>query len=95
MSSQAVWVVIESVNPIQIPVITYDKPSSTKRNVMIDQETNHIWPEPQNFIKLNNFIPNQSLNNIRLVGIYTNVEQAMSVVGCSPNRKLLGPSVIL
>ncbi len=109
MSSEPVWIVIESVSPIQLPIITLDQNRNNLRlNTSLHQPLwsdlsssplgmnhhNDIYPEPQNFMKPHNFHNKDSLSSIRLVGVFANLETAQLAVGCAPNRKLLGPGLI-
>ena len=106
MSSEALWIVIESVNLIQLPIMTYDYDTNfteleqpvwyEPRNLMrSDNSHRSILPEPQNFLKPNNIQQREPLANIKLVGVYSNFESAQLAVGVAPNRKLLGPTVLI
>lgn len=109
MSTEAVWIVIESVSPLQIPIMTYDH----NKNFMRLGTSQHqplwdsvpsltiglnphrgIFPEPPNYVKPHNLTNRDSLGSIRLVGVFSNLESAQAAVACSPNRKLLGPSIV-
>jgi hypothetical protein len=109
MSSEPVWIVIESVSPIQLPILTLDQNRNSMRlNTSLHQPLwsdlpnsplginfhNDIYPEPQNFTRPQNFHNKDSLSSIKLVGIFANLESAQLAVGCAPNRKLLGPGVV-
>ncbi len=109
MSSEPVWIVIESVSPIQLPIITFEQNRNTmKLNTSLHQPLwsdlpnsplglnfyKGIYPEPQNFMKPHKFNNKDSLSSIKLVGVYANLESAQLAVACAPNRKLLGPGLI-
>lgn len=109
MSSEPVWIVIESISPLQIPIITYEHNKNALRyGTSLHQPLwgdlpsfppslnphKGIMPEPVNFMKPNNFPNREGLNLIKLVGVFGNFESAQAIVSCSPNRKLLGPATI-
>ena len=107
MTSEAVWIVIESVSPLEIPIMTYDH----NKNSTISGSSLHLWnetqsfpmglnphkgiiPEPPNFLKPNNFPVKNSLSSIKLIGVFTNLKSAQAACGFSPNRKILGPTIV-
>jgi hypothetical protein len=109
MSSEPVWIVIESVSPIQLPILTYEQNRNAIRlNTSLHQPLwsdlpnsplglklhNDIYPEPQNFMRPQNFQSKESLSSIKLVGVFANLESAQLAAGCAPNRKLLGPGIV-
>ena len=109
MSSESVWIVIESISPVPIPIMTYDHNRSALRlGTSLHQPLwgdssgfpmglnphKGIVPESPNFIKPHNFPNRDMLSSIRLVGVFGNLESAQGAVSCAPNRKILGPTVI-
>jgi hypothetical protein len=60
-----------------------------------DNSHRSILPEPQKFLKPNNIHQREPLVNIKLVGVYSNFESAQLAVGVAPNRKILGPTVVI
>jgi len=108
MSLEPVWIVIESSNSLQLPIMTYDHyKNNLKLGTNLHQplrnnshyfppriQDNDYLPEPPHFMKPHNFTKKDSLESIRLVGVFTNYESAHSAVLCIPNRKLLGPAII-
>ena len=82
--------------------VWYD-PDNSQRSVLPESRNllrpnnshRSILPEPQNFVKPNNINQRDSLVNIKLVGVYSNFESAQLAVGVAPNRKILGPTVLI
>ena len=108
MSSEALWIVIESINLIQLPIMSYDYNNNfteleqpiwyePHNSIRSEPRNSHrsILQEQQNFLKPSNIQQREPLVNIKLVGVYSNFESAQLAVGVAPNRKLLGPTVLI
>ena len=100
MSSKTVWVVVESICSNKIPIVTYennnllgDVSSSSFSNIFRKPKP-IICPEFQVLVKPENIENKQNLSNIKLIGVYLNLESAKSAVANKPNRILLGPAII-
>jgi hypothetical protein len=101
MTTNQVWIVIEYINPNEIPITSFFESVSTG----FDFENTNNLPklhghykssqvERPIFIQPNKIHKRSPLTNIKLVGVYSNHTSACSVVGNATNRKILGPSTI-